>query len=167
MDLGADVCTVRRPACLVCPVAIDCVARIEDRIDELPGRRVRATGKRKRIAMLVVLSRGEVLLEKRPSPGIWGGLWSLPEAESLSEADSAAQHARVLAAEWGIEAASIEPLEPFEHAFTHFTLVVAPWRVRVRKVLPMASQKSTTWLALSELSGAALPSPVRKLLQKL
>ena len=57
--------------------------------------------------------------------------------------------------------------DPFEHAFTHFTLVVAPWRVRVRKVLPTASQRSTTWLALSELTGAALPSPVRKLLRKL
>jgi A/G-specific adenine glycosylase len=173
MDLGADVCTARRPACLICPVAADCVARIEERIDELPGRRARATGKRKSIAMLVVVSRGEVLLEKRPSAGIWGGLWSLPEAESLpgaevlSEADPAAQYARLLAAEWGIEAASIEPLEPFEHAFTHFTLVVAPWRVRVRKVLPIASQKPTTWLALSELPGAALPSPVRKLLQRL
>jgi A/G-specific adenine glycosylase len=167
MDLGADICTARRPACMSCPVAIDCVARIEERIDELPGRRARAPGKRKRIAMLVVLSRGEVLLERRPSRGIWGGLWSLPEAESLPESESAARHARVLAAEWGIEAASIEPLEPFEHAFTHFTLVVAPWRVHVRKVLPIASQRSTTWLALGELSGAALPSPVRKLLQKL
>ncbi|MGZ5034609.1 MAG: A/G-specific adenine glycosylase [Usitatibacter sp.] len=167
MDLGADVCTARRPACASCPVAVDCAARIEDRIDELPGRRSRAKGGRKRIAMLVVLSRGEVLLEKRPSPGIWGGLWSLPEAEPLPESGAAARHVRVLAAQWGIEAASIEPLEPFEHAFTHFTLVVAPWRVSVRKVLPTASQKSTTWLALSELAGAALPSPVRKLLQKL
>ena len=56
------------PRCVECPVAADCVARIEDRIEELPGKRRRAVAKRKRIAMLVVLSRGEVLLEKRPRP---------------------------------------------------------------------------------------------------
>ena len=159
MDLGADICTVRRPACLLCPVAADCRARIEDRVDELPGRRARAAGRRKRIAMLVVLARGEVLLEKRPSPGIWGGLWSLPEADPDASPET------VLACEWGIEAASVEALAPFEHAFTHFTLEVAPWKVRVRNAPPMAARKTATWLDLEELADAALPSPVRRLLQ--
>ena len=81
MDLGASVCFTRRPACELCPVAADCVARIEERVDELPGRRRRAARGLRRIAMLVVVSRGEVLLEKRPASGIWGGLWSLPEAD--------------------------------------------------------------------------------------
>src|SRR5688572_1441570 len=62
MDLGAAVCTVRRPACDACPVAADCVARIEDRVAELPGRRARRAAVRKRVSMLVVLSGGEVLL---------------------------------------------------------------------------------------------------------
>jgi A/G-specific adenine glycosylase len=161
MDLGADICAVRNPACLPCPVAADCVARIQDRVHELPGRRARAPGRRKRIAMLVVLSRGEVLLEKRPSPGIWGGLWSLPES------DPDARPEAVLASEWGIEAASVEALEPFEHAFTHFTLEVAPWKVSVRNMRPMAADKAATWLDLGELAGAALPSPVRRLLLSL
>ena len=108
--------------------------------------------------MLVVLSRGEVLLEKRPSSGIWGGLWSLPEV-GIAE-----RFADVLARDWGIEATSIEPLEPFEHAFTHFTLDVEPWRIGVRKATRLAQSKSATWMALSDLAGAALPSPVRKLL---
>jgi A/G-specific adenine glycosylase len=161
MDLGADVCTVRRPACLICPVAADCVARIEERVDELPGRKARAPARRKRIAMLVVLSNGEVLLEKRPSSGIWGGLWSLPEADPLASPEG------VLAAEWGIVAASIEPLAPFEHAFTHFTLEVSPWRIQAGASTAVAAQKASTWLALGDLAGAALPSPVRKLLNQL
>jgi A/G-specific adenine glycosylase len=161
MDLGADICAVRRPACLICPVGADCVARIEDRVDELPGRKVRAPARRKRIAMLVVLSHGEVLLEKRPSSGIWGGLWSLPEADPQADPQA------VLAAEWGIEAASIERLAPFEHAFTHFTLEVAPWRIEAGGARPRAAQKPSTWLALDDLAGAALPSPVRKLLNQL
>jgi A/G-specific adenine glycosylase len=159
MDLGASVCTVRRPACLVCPVNVDCIARLEGRVDELPGKRLRATPKRKRIAMLVAISRGEVLLEKRPPSGIWGGLWSLPEAPA--EADPA-QAIR----DWGIIPARVSPLERFEHAFTHFTLEVAPYRIDVRKAAPLAAEKGGAWLPLAGLQGAALPSPVRKLLKR-
>jgi A/G-specific adenine glycosylase len=142
-------------------VSADCIARLENRIGELPGRRPRAAPRRRRISMLVVVSRGEVLLEKRPSPGIWGGLWSLPEADAAERPEAA------LARDWGIEAASVEALEPFEHAFTHFTLEIAPWRIHVRKGTRVSEGKSATWLALSDLAGAALPSPVRKLLGKL
>ena len=158
MDLGAGVCLPRNPHCLLCPVSADCIALNENRIAELPGRRPRAAPRRRRIAMLVVVSRGEVLLEKRPSRGIWGGLWSLPEADAAERPEAA------LARDWGIEAASVEALEPFEHAFTHFTLEVAPWRIHVRKGTRVGEGKSATWLALSDLAGAALPSPVRKLL---
>jgi A/G-specific adenine glycosylase len=159
MDLGADVCLPRNPHCMLCPVNADCVARIEGRIDELPGKRARAAVKRKRIAMLLVISKGEVLLEKRPPAGIWGGLWSLPEA-------SAGETPReVLARDWGIDAAELERLEPFEHAFTHFTLEVEPWRVRIRKAARLAEGRPATWMPLADIAGAALPAPVKKLLR--
>ena len=159
MDLGAQVCTARRPACASCPVASDCVARIEDRVALLPGKRVRGVAKRRRIAMLVVLARGEVLLERRAPAGIWGGLWSLPEADAESDP------ARILARDWGLAASSARALPPFDHAFTHFTLEVQPWLLTPRKPSTLAAQRTATWLALSELDGAALPSPVRKLLK--
>jgi A/G-specific adenine glycosylase len=158
MDLGADVCSVRRPACLACPVADDCVARIEGRIGELPGKRVRAARKRRRIGMLVVLSQAEVLLEKRPASGIWGGLWSLPECGADDEPLAA------LARDWGLEAEAASAMAPFEHAFTHFTLEVAPWRLHVGHAANTAFERPATWLALADIDGAALPSPVRRLL---
>ncbi|HEY4998926.1 MAG TPA: NUDIX domain-containing protein, partial [Usitatibacter sp.] len=161
MDLGAGICLPRKPLCLLCPVAEDCAARIDDRVDELPGRRARAPARRRRIAMLVVLSRGEVLLEKRPASGIWGGLWSLPEL------DVEASPREFLSREWGLEVARVDRLEPFDHAFTHFTLEVEPWRVELAKASRLAEGKAATWLALTELAGAALPSPVRKLLRSI
>jgi len=161
MDLGATVCLPRRPLCLICPVNADCIARLEDRIDELPGRKVRTTTRRKRIAMLVVVARGEVLLEKRPPSGIWGGLWSLPEASADAKPEQA------LRADWGLEATRIEPLAPFEHAFTHYTLEVVPWRIEPRRTTRLAESRPAMWLPLTDLAGAALPSPVRKLLQNL
>jgi A/G-specific adenine glycosylase len=159
MDLGANVCASRNPACLVCPVAQDCVARLQARVDELPGRKARRESKRKRIGMLVVLSRGEVLLEKRPPTGIWGGLWSLPEFAAGDAAEASVQR------DWGFEPAKVTPLAPFEHAFTHFTLEVSPWRVEVERGREAAFERPATWLALCDLDGAALPSPVKKLLR--
>jgi A/G-specific adenine glycosylase len=161
MDLGANVCVPRNPRCLVCPVNADCVARIDDRVAELPGRKQRAPARRKRIAMLVVLRGGEVLLEKRPGAGIWGGLWSLPEAH----ADAVPIEA--LARDWGLAAAEAHALEPFEHAFTHFTLEVAPWRIKLARGAKLAEGKPAMWLALDDVRGAALPSPVKRLLTSL
>ncbi len=158
MDLGAQVCTPRNPACDACPVARDCVARIEDRTAELPGKRARAAAKRKRTAMLVAIRGGEVLLEKRPATGIWGGLWSLPEA------DVGTDPVKALEGAWGLVARSARSLPPFEHAFTHFTLEVTPWLLPTRSQALRATERRGSWLPLSELSGAALPSPVRKLL---
>src|SRR5262249_22238367 len=109
MDLGAIVCTMRNPGCSRCPVANDCVARIEDRIQELPGKRRKREHPTKHTCMLLAIDRGEVLLEKRPPNGIWGGLWSLPECDE------------------GDVPRGSERLEPFTHTFTHFTLAVTPW----------------------------------------
>jgi A/G-specific adenine glycosylase len=55
-------------------------------------------------------------------------------------------------------------MPPFEHAFTHFTLEVAPWRLQVGRAPNAAFERPATWLALADIEGAALPSPVRRLL---
>jgi A/G-specific adenine glycosylase len=161
MDLGSGVCLPRDPHCLLCPVGHDCVARNEDRVAELPGRKARTPTRRKRIAMLVVLRGGEVLLEKRPATGIWGGLWSLPEADADESPAAALQR------DWGLAAEDTQPLPPFAHAFTHFTLDVAPWRIRPARGSTLAKDKAAVWLPLTEVNGAALPSPVKKLLSAL
>jgi A/G-specific adenine glycosylase len=110
--------------------------------------------------MLVVISRGEVLLEKRPPTGIWGGLWSLPEF------DANESPREFLARSWGLDVARVAALEPFEHAFTHFTLEVQPWRIELARASRVAQGKPATWVALDDLAGAALPAPVRKLLNQ-
>ena len=158
MDLGAGPCAPRDPQCLLCPVNEDCDARIGGRTTEIPGRRHRSPVRRREVAMLVVISGGDVLLEKRPPSGIWGGLWSVPEA------DANAKPAAALAGEWGLEAAEVFALAPFEHAFTHFTLSVKPWRMRVPRAARTAAAKAAAWTPLDALDRIALPSPVRRLL---
>ncbi|HET7548591.1 MAG TPA: A/G-specific adenine glycosylase [Usitatibacter sp.] len=158
MDLGAEICAIRKPQCLLCPVNADCAARSTGRTGEIPGRRRRVPAPRRRIAMLVVLAGRDVLLEKRPPSGIWGSLWSLPEI------DASARPGESLSREWGLDAAELAALEPFEHAFSHFTLEVTPWRIRARGPRRLPDGKPAAWMSLDDLGGAALPSPVRRLL---
>ncbi len=143
MDLGATVCTRTRPACARCPVAKACVARREGRVAELPAARARKPLPVKRANWYVYLRGGEVLLERRPGAGLWGGLWAFPEA-------------RVAPTPRG------RKLPALEHGFTHFRLVAQPWLCAVRGATPPAAGR--LWLDLTEAAGAAVPAPVRRVL---
>jgi A/G-specific adenine glycosylase len=159
MDLGATVCTRGRPRCEACPFQDDCLANRQGRQRELPGPRPKKTVPEKSIAMLVLLRPGEVLLEKRPPTGIWGGLWSLPEC---GEKDDPARVAQGL----GYVVDAPGELPAFTHTFTHFRLFIRPWVLVVRQVRA-AAEPGRVWLSLDDLEGAALPTPVRRILQGL
>jgi len=162
MDLGSLVCVRGRPRCGECPVRDGCVAHREQRTESIPGRRPARDTPHRRTAVLLLVHAGTILLEKRPPTGIWGGLWSLPET---GDADAAAIAAA--AARYGVEAADCEPLAPFEHAFTHFTLALEPWLVRAAAVTPAAFEPARMWLPLDDAADAALPAPVKRLIRSL
>ena len=160
MDLGATVCTRANPACERCPVARDCMARREGRVHELPSARKRKPLPLKRSTWIVLLHQGSVLLERRPSAGIWGGLWAFPELESgLPKVFCR----NVL----GCEVKQTQRLAEIEHGFTHFKLRVQPFRCTVRKILPRAEAPGRVWLDVDDAISAAVPAPVKKLLLEL
>ncbi len=161
MDLGATVCTLRNPQCARCPVRRTCGAHAANRVAELPAPRPRRRVPTRRTTMLVLSRAGEVLLEKRPSVGVWGGLWSLPEVGRGD--DPVAASAR----RYGCEVSSLERLGRLRHGFTHFTLEITPLLAAVRRVQPRAAQPGVVWLPIEEAPEAAVPVPVRKLLRAL
>jgi len=80
MDLGAGVCTRSRPRCEICPLQQDCVAFAEQRQTDYPGKKPKKTIPVREIQMLLLSNvNNDVLLQRRPPTGIWGGLLSLPE----------------------------------------------------------------------------------------
>ncbi len=160
MDLGATVCTKRQPRCGDCPVRRSCVARRQGRTQELPAPRPKKEIPVKQAVWLVLLNSGEVLLERRPGSGLWGGLWTFPETE---EKDLAAHCRRAL----GCEVASMRELEPLEHGFTHFRLRIQPVVCEVRKPGLRAAAPGRLWLDLAAARTAAIPAPVRTLLARL
>jgi A/G-specific adenine glycosylase len=157
MDLGATVCTRSKPACGRCPVAKDCVALREHRVGELPAPRQRKALPLKRTTWLVVLHKGSVLLERRPSTGIWGGLWIFPE---LVSGLPKTYCRKVL----GCELEQSHRLPKIEHGFTHFRLDIQPIRCSVRRILPQYEAPGRIWLEVEDAARAAVPAPVRKLL---
>jgi len=176
MDLGATLCIRSRPACERCPLAHRCVALASGRVAELPIRKPKKATPEKHAVMLVVVDRHQVLLTRRPEHGIWGGLLSLPELEGFtlvahgaitSGANSAmATLIQQLIAPFG-ELADYEKLQSFSHGFTHFKLHVVPYRVWLTQRRTAIGQTSHGWVDIDQLHTAALPAPVRKLLQEL
>ena len=125
MDLGATVCRRGRPECGACPLAADCVARAAGSIERIPAPRPRRPRPLRRTRMLVLEdAAGSVLLEQRPAPGVWGGLWCPPEIGETCPVEWARG---VL----GMPVEGIEVDPPFRHGFTHFELEITPVRARV------------------------------------
>ena len=80
MDLGATLCTRTRPRCGECPLTADCKARAAGLQGALPTPRPKRDRPRRATRMLLIFNADrDVLLERRPPNGIWGGLYSLPE----------------------------------------------------------------------------------------
>lgn len=157
MDLGATLCA-RKPACAACPLGASCIAYNEDRVAELPAPKPRKPLPQKETAMLILLRRGEVYLEKRPPTGIWGGMWSFPEAGVADE---------TALARLGVEGKAGMPLPEMRHTFTHFHLRIVPRVFEVTAAPPTAREPGGLWLAPADALGAAVPKPVREILQRL
>jgi A/G-specific adenine glycosylase len=161
MDLGAMICTTRSPACGRCPVRATCGAFGANRVDGLPAPRPRRRVPARSTVMAVLRRGGDVLLEKRPPSGVWGGLWSLPEVATEAGLPS------IVAQRFGVDVKRTNRLAPMRHAFTHFTLEIQPVLVDVDAKAPTAAEPGSVWLPLETAATAALPAPVKRLLGRL
>jgi A/G-specific adenine glycosylase len=161
MDLGATICTRTKPNCTACPVAADCMAFNENRIAELPSPRPKKVLPHRELRVLLIEHGGEILFERRPSLGIWGGLWSLPELALDANVHDAVK------SRFAAQVTVGEPLPPIAHGFTHFTLTLYPQRLSARRWPSRAESPGTIWLSPADARGAALPAPIKKLLRSL
>lgn len=161
MDLGASVCSRNRPACIVCPVSDDCAALQQGRVAELPTPKKTKTLPERQIRMLILQQGDKLLLEKRPTQGIWGGLWSFPEL------DLAADPILYCQTSLGLRVSLDASLPLLKHSFTHFRLHISP--ILLKMLAPYASEPGPThaWFTKHELSVAAVPTPIHRVLAQL
>jgi len=161
MDLGATVCTRTRPDCEACPVHQLCQARRTDSIGEFPGRKPPKVLPVKATVMHMLQNRHhQVLLEKRPDSGIWGGLWSFPETASPEQFPDNL----VI----GLEPVQAQSWPVLRHTFSHYHLDITPVHQRVNR-LPDKVMESGRWLwyPLDHSVEVGLAAPVKQLLQRL
>ena len=158
MDLGTTVCKRTKPACLLCPVAKSCRAFGEGRVAQLPARSPKREIPRRKTRMLVIISNGDVMLERRPPTGVWGGLWSFPEL-GLEADIPAAMQLRL-----GLTVGNLRAMPTVDHGFTHFSLTIFPVEITLEKQPDRAMEPGTIWLNLEDAMEAAIPAPVKRIL---
>jgi A/G-specific adenine glycosylase len=162
MDLGATICTPRRPACGLCPVRPECRGFAEGLAEVLPYREEKTERPVRRGATFVAIRPdGAVLLRERPMRGLLGGMLETPSSPWRVTEPKPARGYAPLKAAWRKLPGLVQ------HTFTHFHLELSVYRAEVEagaKPKRTAQPERCRWLKPRELSGAALPSVMRKVL---
>ncbi len=159
MDLGATRCVRSRPLCAQCPLAHGCQAHASGRQQQLPApRRALVRTQRQVFMVLALKDSGEVLLQRQPEAGIWGGLWCLPQFASQADATA------FIEASIGTGGAPAQRLGNLEHAFTHFDLTISPLLVRWASPAAEVRDEPGLWYNIRTPARIGLPAPISALL---
>ncbi len=159
MDLGATVCTPKKPQCVQCPVADACVAKAEGQSEAYPVKTRKLKRTSEQLWLLHAVTReGDVWLMQRPQTGVWAGLYCLPVFESFDA---------LLAALPATHHAQLDEGAVFKHVLTHKDLHLHP----VQLTLPSFAKFGATmgegqWVADADWPALGLPAPIRKLLER-
>jgi A/G-specific adenine glycosylase len=156
MDLGATICTPKKPACGICPWIVACVARARGDAETFPRKAPKVEGKMRRGASFVVRRvDGKVLVRTRPSKGLLGGMTEVPStAWSVEFDEKSALGEAPVKAKWRKLPGAVE------HVFTHFPLRQSVYVAAVpAKTRAPAGMR---WVALDALHAEALPNVMRK-----
>jgi A/G-specific adenine glycosylase len=165
MDLGALICKRTQPTCTVCPIQKHCLAYQQFDPQQFPTPKPKKIKPLRSIRMLLLINnRKEVLLEKRPASGIWGGLWSLPECSLTEEIPHLTQ------TRYGclLQAVPAFSYPVITHTFSHFQLQIHPIQLWIKKgSAPTMDSHALIWYNTEQLAPIALAAPVKKLLSTL
>lgn len=163
MDLGAIICTRHHPRCPDCPVKATCQAYAQRNPEAYPRPRPRKRLPLRATHMLILINnQREVLLERRPPVGLWGGLWSFPECSLQTKvAPWCREHL-------GYAIGEIKVWPSLRHHFTHFTLDIQPIVAQVqRETCQIMESDNRVWYKIKKTNERAHPAPILRLLEQL
>jgi A/G-specific adenine glycosylase len=164
MDLGATICTPKKPACILCPWNTSCAARARSEPELFPLRAPKREGQLRRGAAFVAKRADEcVLLRTRPARGLLGGMAEVPTTAWAADFDLG--QALAAAPRFGASQKRVawrKMAGVVRHVFTHFSLELTVYRTEVSR--GVAAPAGTRWVAIRELDGEALPSLMRKVI---
>jgi A/G-specific adenine glycosylase len=146
MDLGASICLPKNPRCLLCPLMETCKARINGTQEQRPVLKPKKGTPHYVHAAGVILQDGKVLLAKRPSKGLLGGMWEFPNGRV--DGEPAEWLETVLGAGYRLKVQRNEALRTVQHAYTHFRVTVQAFRC---ELLSISENESLKWVELEKL----------------
>ena len=153
MDLGATLCTHRKPDCSRCPMRDDCVALKEERPEHYPVKTRKLKRSSQSLWLLCATTEaGEVWLQQRPAKGVWGGMYT----QALFDSEAALRDALPLKLRPHLQ---FEPA--FVHVLTHKDLHLHPVRLRLQVAMVLGNG---SWYRADQWPSMGLPTPVRHLL---
>jgi A/G-specific adenine glycosylase len=161
MDLGATVCTRSKPKCTDCPLEKHCLAKSTETVSLLPTRKPPKILPVKQLVFLLLSNNNkQTLLEKRPPTGIWGGLWSLPEFDSIESAHN-----------WCLTnnrpVIDSQTLATRRHTFSHYHLDYTPVLIQTDNLINFVMEANqTVWYNAKQINLLGLPAPIKLLLQQ-
>ena len=160
MDLGASICTPKKPACSLCPLFAGCAARLRGDQESFPHKAAKKTGELRRGAAFVVTRGDELLVRTRPEKGLLGGMTEVPGSDWRAAQDD--EDALKQAPRLGGVTRWHRKVGVVTHVFTHFPLelVVYTAHVPARTRAP----KDMRWVPIATLAGEALPNVMRKVI---
>jgi len=165
MDLGATLCTRSKPNCSHCPFTTECSAYQQNLTAVIPAKKPKTKLPVRHATTIVLLHDDKILLEKRPIPGIWGGLWSLPEITGEASAADLKKYCR-LRFQLTIEAISFSP--SFRHTFSHYHSQIYPAIVLIKnKPRKIMETETQIWYNLDQPPAIGLPAPIQTILRSL
>ena len=130
MDLGATICTPRRPRCMLCPVLRHCEARRRGAQEEVPARKQRRQAPHYEVTAALIWRDGRVLIAQRPAEGLLGGLWEFPGGKQEPGESLPACLQREIREELALEIEVGEPLISVGHGYTHFSITLHAFHAR-------------------------------------
>jgi A/G-specific adenine glycosylase len=160
MDLGATICTPKKPACALCPLMEDCAARLQGTQESFPRKAAKKTGALRRGAAFVVRRGEELLVRTRPEKGLLGGMTEVPGSDWIAEHDdkTARDQAPALkgVTRWHRKTGVVS------HVFTHFPLELVVYTAKVpsRTRAPAGMR----WVPIATLADEAFPNVMRKVI---
>ncbi|WGS00760.1 A/G-specific adenine glycosylase [Bradyrhizobium sp. ISRA443] len=158
MDLGATICTPKKPACSLCPLNDDCAARARGDQETFPRKAPKKNGTLRRGAAFVVTRGDELLVRSRPEKGLLGGMTEVPGSDWLAGQEDKAALAQApqlkSVTRWHRKAGVVT------HVFTHFPLELVVYTASVppRTRAPAGMR----WVPVATIDGEAFPNVMRK-----
>lgn len=158
MDLGATICTPKKPLCLYCPMQQDCQAYHQDRVLDLPQKKEKKAVPIRHADVVIIQYNQQSLWLKRPSEGLWGGLYSLPIIEDSTDFSAFLK-------DWSLTASEQADVK---HQFTHFTWLLKCHKFEVNQaVFEQLQQHFNAHPYTSEqIKALALPTAMEKVIQQ-